>query len=202
MADLTFSLDGAVIRQVDLVPGRITIGRRPDNDVVLRDPTVSGHHAVIAHVDGATFIEDLKSTNGTWVGGHKIEKQALAQGDRLLLGRCEAVFRAFEGAATTAGHDGRDTANAPAAVTAPHLRVLNGAAAGRVVPLTNAVTTLGKRGVSVAAITRSAQGCTLVQVEGDGVLKLNSVSVGRVPVMLRHHDEIEMGAARLLYLES
>lgn len=200
MADLTFSLDGSVIRQVDLVPGRTTIGRRPDNDVVLRDPTVSGHHAVIAHIDGAIFIEDLKSTNGTWVGGHRIEKQLLAEGDRLLLGRCEAVFRATAGAAAMAEGDGRDSADAPAGM--PHLRLLTGASAGREVPLTNAVTTLGKRGVAVAAITRSAQGCTLAQVEGDGMLKLNSVAVGQVPVRLRHHDEIEMGTARLLYLES
>lgn len=203
MANLTFSLDGAVVKQVELAPGRTTIGRRPDNDVMLDDPTVSGHHAVVAHIDGAIFIEDLGSTNGIWVGGRKVEKQVLTDGERLTLGRYKAVFRAGA-AAREPAETGRDAAANPSPATGartPRLRVLNGAAAGREVPLTNAVTTLGKQGVSVAAIARVAQGCTLAQVEGEGALKLNSVSVGKVPVMLRHHDEIEMGAARLLYLE-
>ncbi len=48
------------------------VGRELDNDVVLRDPSVSAHHAVIVRRDGAWWVEDLASTNGSWLNGESL----------------------------------------------------------------------------------------------------------------------------------
>lgn len=66
-----------------------TLGRDIDNDVVLADPTISGRHAVVNRRDGAWWIEDLGSTNGTFVAGARAEAASpvvLRSGDEIQLG--------------------------------------------------------------------------------------------------------------------
>ncbi len=65
----------------------ITIGRLPGNDIVLSEPIVSGHHAKIVTINGSSFLEDLDSTNGTYVNGEQIEKYLLKDGDTISLAR-------------------------------------------------------------------------------------------------------------------
>lgn len=84
---------------VDGPPGRVvrlngsaTIGRRPACDVVLRDDSVSGQHARLSYRQHAWQIEDLGSTNGTYVNGHRLRRPAtLAAGDVIRIGM--AVWR-------------------------------------------------------------------------------------------------------------
>ena len=64
----------------------LAIGRAPDNDVCIPDQSVSQHHArVSVTAEGAIFIEDLGSTNGTYVNGEKITRQMLRDGDKVLI---------------------------------------------------------------------------------------------------------------------
>ncbi|MCW0038271.1 FHA domain-containing protein, partial [Acinetobacter baumannii] len=72
MPTLVISIDGAVIKEVQLTKERTTLGRRPYNDIVIDNLAVSGEHAVLSIVDGAVIIEDLRSTNGTYVNGQPI----------------------------------------------------------------------------------------------------------------------------------
>lgn len=59
------------------------IGRAADNDVVIDNAGVSGHHALIVH-DGNTFIiEDSNSTNGVYVNGRRVLRQQLQYGDEI-----------------------------------------------------------------------------------------------------------------------
>ena len=74
---------------------RLTIGRTSDNDIKLLDPIVSRQHAVVYIKQGKAFLEDQGSTNGTFLNGEKIEKEALSNGDKLRMGR--AYLRFFEG---------------------------------------------------------------------------------------------------------
>jgi len=76
MARLTLIHEGAVLREFPLTKERTTIGRKPNNDIQLDDPTVSGQHAVVLMLQNA-YIEDLNSTNGVILNGKKITRRQL-----------------------------------------------------------------------------------------------------------------------------
>jgi pSer/pThr/pTyr-binding forkhead associated (FHA) protein len=70
-----------------VVDGRpLTLGRAPDNGVVLRDGRASRHHARLYGRRGALLIADLGSTNGTWVNDRRVQEMALGEGDRIRIG--------------------------------------------------------------------------------------------------------------------
>lgn len=92
MPTLVISIDGAVIKEVQLTKERTTLGRRPYNDIVIENLAVSGEHAVLTLLGGKVSIEDLRSTNGTYVNGRAIQKQALLNGDLLDIGRYKIRF--------------------------------------------------------------------------------------------------------------
>lgn len=92
MPNLVISIDGAVIKEVTLSKERTTLGRRPYNDIVIENLAVSGEHAMLTMQDGKVTIEDLRSTNGTFVNGRAIQKQELLHGDLLDIGRYKIRF--------------------------------------------------------------------------------------------------------------
>ncbi len=69
-----------------------TIGRLPDNTIVIDSPSVSGHHACVFSSDGQYVVEDLQSTNGTFVNGVRVSQQVLEHGDVVKVGDHELVF--------------------------------------------------------------------------------------------------------------
>jgi pSer/pThr/pTyr-binding forkhead associated (FHA) protein len=74
MARLILSLDSQVLAEYNMTKERYTIGRLPDNDVRIDNPAVSGHHSLIINILNDSFLEDLNSTNGTYVNGKLIKK--------------------------------------------------------------------------------------------------------------------------------
>lgn len=92
MPTLVISIDGAVIKEVQLTKERTTLGRRPYNDIVIENLAVSGEHAVLTISGGKVSIEDLRSTNGTYVNGRAIQRQDLLNGDLLDIGRYKIRF--------------------------------------------------------------------------------------------------------------
>lgn len=76
----------------ELRHGEITIGRRDDNDIKIDHPTVSSRHARIYTYLTVSYIEDLKSTNGTFINGKRIDKHVLHPGDVIVLGEYQIVF--------------------------------------------------------------------------------------------------------------
>jgi len=88
-------------------PTGLTIGRAPDMDLVADDRTVSARHArVRPRHDGTYCIEDLGSTNGTFVGSSRVERVALATGDRVQLGSAFRLRFAVSDAGDVALHAG------------------------------------------------------------------------------------------------
>jgi hypothetical protein len=79
-------------RRYTVRPGRQTIGRRGDNDIVIADPSVSASHAWIMNQQGHYVIMNTLSTNGTFVNGQRIHEAVLHHGDRIRLGVVEFVF--------------------------------------------------------------------------------------------------------------
>lgn len=219
MARLILSLDGQVLAEYNMMKERYTVGRLPDNDVRIDNPTVSGHHSLIINILNDSFLEDLNSTNGTYVNGKLIKKHALQHGDVITVGRHQLRFvdSAADGeeqdefaqtmvlsksdmgagspAPVQAGADGQRAAAKAAAPSAAKIQVLNGTFAGREVSLNKALTTMGQPGVQVIAITRRGDGYHVVQVENAPTReppKVNGQVLGSQARRLNDNDVIEL----------
>jgi pSer/pThr/pTyr-binding forkhead associated (FHA) protein len=70
----------------------LRLGRSPDNDVILRDPATSGHHARLERRGDQFWIVDLGSTNGTLVNGEPVQEKQLNHGDRVTIGQNAVQF--------------------------------------------------------------------------------------------------------------
>ena len=188
MARMILSLNGQTLAEYNLSKERYTVGRLPDNDIRIDNPAVSGHHSLIINILNDSFLEDLNSTNGTYVNGRLIKKHALANGDVVTVGHHQLRFmddsahdaqQEFEKTMviTTSKRDiERSPVLAAAAREEPvahgimagapaRLQVLTGAFAGRELVLKKPLTTLGRQGVQVVAITRRGDAYSMVTVE-------------------------------------
>lgn len=92
MAKIVLSFNGKPMGEFALDRERLSIGRRPNNDIVINFPSVSGEHACIITRRGQSFVEDLRSTNGTRVNGELISKHYLQDGDEIVIGRHLLAF--------------------------------------------------------------------------------------------------------------
>ncbi len=92
MSRLILSLEGQVMAEYNMNRERYTIGRLPDNDVRIDNPAVSGHHSLIINILNDSFLEDLNSTNGTYVNGKLIKKHALQHADLITVGHHSLRF--------------------------------------------------------------------------------------------------------------
>ncbi len=81
-------------KEYTLHPGRTTLGRNKDNDVVLDEPTVSAVHARIVNEKSEWRVINLLSSNGTFVNGRKITQHPLRHGDRIRFGEVAFYFEA------------------------------------------------------------------------------------------------------------
>jgi pSer/pThr/pTyr-binding forkhead associated (FHA) protein len=90
---LVLSFQGVLVREYPLDRGVLTVGRHPENDIVIDHMGVSGKHAEVS-VDGqSVVITDLKSTNGTFVNGHRIERAVLRPNDWISIGKHILTFK-------------------------------------------------------------------------------------------------------------
>jgi predicted component of type VI protein secretion system len=262
MARLILSLDSQVLAEYNMSKERYTIGRLPDNDVRIDNPAVSGHHSLIINILNDSFLEDLNSTNGTYVNGKLIKKHALQHGDVITIGHHQLRFsdqqtgdteqdefektmvipaghqsaeqlaraeRAAAAAASAASRDrdrsrdvrvdmpkveprahtstaaGMDARHTPNALPLAKLQVLSGAFAGRELELTKTLTTLGRPGVQVAAITRRAEGYFVVHVEsgekGDYPL-VNGQPIGAQARKLTDNDVLQLAGVKMGFFTS
>ena len=275
MARLILSLDNQVLAEYNMTKERYTIGRLPDNDVRIDNPAVSGHHSLIINILNDSFLEDLNSTNGTYVNGKLIKKHALQHGDVITIGHHQLRYSdqqapeteqdefektmvipagrqnadqlakaeaAAEQATAKAIEDESDNVaesvkldpeeaaalkddpppaprqadmaetvtsataagigldNAPNALPLAKLQVLSGAFAGRELELTKALTTLGRPGVQVAAITRRAEGYYIVHVESDKEADyphVNGQPIGPQARKLSDNDVVQLAGVKM-----
>jgi pSer/pThr/pTyr-binding forkhead associated (FHA) protein len=223
MPKMIVSIDEVVIKEVQLTKDRTTLGRRPYNDIVIDNLAVSGEHAVLQMTGGEVLLEDLNSTNGTYLNGKAIKKQQLQNGDTVEIGKYKIKFVGDSAAnnfdktmvvmARPAGAKALSgvpspTSNAPTVMSdssgmgAFHaaIKVLSGTASGREVPLTKVVTTIGKPGVAVAAITRRQSGFVVHHVEGAGNPTLNGAPISQTPIALKTGDVIELAGTKMQFM--
>ncbi len=96
MAKIIVNRENFQVDEIDLEQGTLNIGRTTDNDLVIDDLTVSGRHAKIVTVFNSTYVEDLGSTNGTYVNGKKVQTHTLHNGDVVTIGHYQILFRGEE----------------------------------------------------------------------------------------------------------
>jgi pSer/pThr/pTyr-binding forkhead associated (FHA) protein len=256
MARLILSLDGQTLAEYNMTKERYTVGRLPDNDIRIDNAAVSGHHSLLINILNDSFLEDLNSTNGTYVNGKLIKKHALQHGDVITVGHHQLRYvddqaqqqpedefektmviqpsgqmekqvaqaaRAAEAAAASAAAATQAPRPPPpepakprrpfsptttqevdpeAAPTLPlaKLQVLSGTFAGRELSLTKTLTTLGRPGVQVAAITRRAEGYYIVHVESgksDGFPLVNGMAIGAQARKLQDNDVIQLAGVKM-----
>ena len=226
MARLVLSLDGQLLAEYNMSRERYTIGRLPDNDIRIDNAAVSGHHALIINILDDSFLEDLNSTNGTYVNGKIVKKHALQHGDvvtvghhalRFVDGDTEEPADEFERTMLIKPRDAAvmlGPAATPAAAPSPalggappkaKLQVLSGQFAGRELELVKTLTTLGRPGVQVAAITRRADGYYIVHVEsgreGDYPL-VNGAPIGPQARRLHDNDVVQLAGVKMGFFAS
>jgi pSer/pThr/pTyr-binding forkhead associated (FHA) protein len=221
MPKMIVSIDEVVIKEVQLTKDRTTLGRRPYNDIVIDNLAVSGEHAAIVMTGAVVVLEDLGSTNGTYVNGKAVKKQTLQNGDTVEVGKYKIKF-VGDGVAdnfdrtmivkarpltspTQAAPSAFQTATGDSiglGAFSASIKVLSGAASGREVPLTKVVTTIGKPGVAVAAITRRQQGFVVHHVEGAGNPTLNGSPIKADPLPLKNGDLIELAGTQMQFVQN
>ena len=218
MGKLVVSLDGVVIKEVQIAKDKTTLGRRPYNDIVIDNLAVSGEHAVLQMVGADVFIEDLNSTNGTYINGKAIKKQLLTHNDMVEIGKYKMKYLVDEstdyertmilspgalpaGTPSQRGGLGHSDFGALPPSGAALIKVLNGSAAGREVTLTKVVTTVGKPGVQVASITRRPTGYVFAHVEGAMRPSVNGNPLIGETVPLRNGDVIELAGTQMQFIQ-
>lgn len=214
MAKLILSFNGSVVKEYPLDKEVLTIGRKPDNDIHIDNLAVSGNHAKVLTILNDSFIEDLGSTNGTFINDKKISKHALQNGEHITIGKHELRYvntnaesgegdfektmiirpdtagmpeteEADRNIEKSIGKIAADLASAGTTTTGPgpaKLQLVSGTNAGKELQLTKILTTLGKPGVQVAAITRRPTGYFLLLVDGGKENKsplVNNVEIGK-----------------------
>lgn len=225
MAKLILSMDGLVLKEINLNKERITIGRKPHNDIQIDNLAISGEHAAVVTILNDSFLEDLNSTNGTLVNGQPIKKHFLRHNDVIELGKYKLKY--LNEAAAPVAEDYQKTMlirpggikpapPEPAPAAAPHgqppqaqapdvaaavpnaaIQILNGANAGKEMPLVKTLTSLGKPGVQVAVIARRPQGYFITHVEGAQFPVLNGRTLDAQAHPLKDHDVIEIAGVKM-----
>ena len=201
MPRMIVSIDGVVIKEVQLTRDKTTLGRRPYNDIVIDNLAISGEHAVFEVQGNQVYLEDMDSTNGTYVNGKAAKRLLLQHGDVIDVGKYKIKFDDQSETSAPAGQAPTKLSDLPVTATA-FIKGLTGAAAGREVPLTKMVTTVGKPGVAVAAITRRHGGFFVHHVEGAGNPTLNGAPFGVEPTSLKNGDVIELAGTQMQFVHS
>ena len=226
---LVLTLNQSVLGEFSLDKERLLIGRKPENDIQVDNLAVSGQHAAIITILNDSFLEDLDSTNGTFVNGKLVKKHALKHGDVITVGKHELKYVNDE--ATTDDQDFEKTmiirpgmashaaAAAKAEETAPpppagigsqvapdemplgKIQVLSGPGAGKELELKKALITLGRPGVQVAVITRRPQGYFITHVEGKHPM-VNGDAIGAQAHALKDHDVVELAGVKMEFFVS
>ena len=101
-AKIILSMDGVVLQEYALSKERMTIGRKPHNDIVIDNLAVSGEHAAIVTIQNDSFLEDLDSTNGVMVNGIATKKHFLQNNDVIEIGKYKVKYLNDQPTQTTA----------------------------------------------------------------------------------------------------
>lgn len=228
MAKLIIKFNDVVIDQIVVKQGDMNIGRRPGSEILLDNMAVSGSHATLFTIGEDSFVQDLNSTNGTFVNNKRVAKHHLESGDVITIGNHTLTYvneNAAKGAANLAKtviispHKQEEmlagaSKPAPAAPAAPAARepapvadagkvgslfILSGSNSGKRIDLTMPVTNLGRAGRRAGVISRSGSRYLLMPGDEGQTPRLNGTKVGASGEELKNGDMIEVADARMQF---
>jgi pSer/pThr/pTyr-binding forkhead associated (FHA) protein len=223
MAKLIIKFNDVVIDQIVLKQGDMNIGRRPGSEILLDNMAVSGNHASIFTIGEDSFVQDLNSTNGTFVNNKRASKHHLENGDVVTIGNHSLTY--LNEKAGKGGPDFAKTviinpqkqeemlaqagkaASAAAKELPPavdtrlgSLFILSGANNGKRIDLTSSVTNLGRAGKRAGIISRAGNGrYILLPGDNNEAPRLNSVKVSASGEELKNGDVIEAADSRMQF---
>lgn len=93
MPKLILKFQGVLIKEYNIDKPLLSIGRKEDNDIMIDNMAVSGHHAKIENKEGSFIITDMNSTNGTFVNGKKTVSAVLKSNDWITIGKHILYFK-------------------------------------------------------------------------------------------------------------
>ncbi|MDP3671488.1 MAG: FHA domain-containing protein [Telluria sp.] len=184
MAKIIITSEGKQISEVELVKERVTIGRKPYNDIVLEHRAVSGQHATITLMLEDAILEDLGSTNGTLFAGKNVFRQKLSDGDSFNIAIFEMKY----------------VASPPKPQPTGKIEVMNGVHTGKRLALNKPLTTIGKPGEAVVAITYAGGSYTAAAIDGELGPSINGAALESAPRRLVHGDVLDLAGTRMTFL--
>lgn len=205
MGKLVIKFQGKMIGEVPLKLGDTKIGRKPGCDIVLNnDPSVSGVHAAIKTVGMKSTIQDLGSTNGTFIENERVTSRELRHGETVLIGQHTLLYR--DDASFDAPVFGKG-ANAAATPAKPHehttvlmafaqLVAIEGKDKGKRVPLVKETVVMENPGKNPARILRTTEGYVIHAQVGPGEPRLNDRPVPPGGQLLDNGDIIEVAGTK------
>lgn len=203
------------IQQLLMQQAKLSIGRRAECDISIKDPAVSGNHAEIEYVGNGYILRDLGSTNGVHVKGRQIKEHALKDEDLVTIG--EHQLRVMipdnsppptepqtEPVVEDLNRDVTEVRAAPVTnQTDGYLKYIVGGEPGQVVKLQDSLTTVGVPGVQVAAVSKRPQGHFIIHVDGgkdrNKTPVVNGEPIGFKSRKLEVGDLIEVAEIQLEY---
>ena len=186
MAKIIITTEGKPVTEVELVKERMTIGRKAYNDIVLEDRAVSGQHATISLMLDDAMLEDMGSTNGTFVAGNKVYRQKLVDGDVINIAHFSLTFVASPRKTQPTGR----------------IEVMNGVHAGKCLSLNKPLTTIGKPGEAVVAITYAGGTYSAAAIDGEKGPTVNGITVDSLPRRLADGDLLDLAGTRMTFYAS
>lgn len=200
MPQLIATVEGVEVKHVDLTRDRTTLGRKADNDIVLENPAVSSRHCVF-ELEGLAdvYVQDLGSTNGTFVNNRRIQARTRLEDEDVV---AVSGFRIRFVARSSDSGFGATAVMAAGAAPPAHasFRVLTGSSAGLEVPVVKAVSTFGKPGVAIIAVSHRRTGFYAAHLAGEQVPQLNGRPLGPDPVLLSHEDVLDLAGTRMQFV--
>jgi pSer/pThr/pTyr-binding forkhead associated (FHA) protein len=229
MLRILLKFNDSVLKVIESDKAEITLGRNLKNDIQIDNLAVSNFHARIEHQLGHYFIEDLNSTNGTYVNDKKISKWGLQDGDTASIGKHSLVFMLEGGQVAGEGirelnmdqtmvldtekqRELVEKAELTSAGPPARLKLESGKASHDEYQMTARLTEIGKGETAqvrleglfapknVAYVTRDPKGYTLVPGDNGDKLRLNGVKIDK-GTTLKNGDVIVAGKAHFRFYQ-
>lgn len=199
MPQLIASVKGVEVKHVFLHKDRTTLGRKPGNDIVLDTMVVSGQHCAFDLVGVAdVFIQDLGSTNGTYVNDRMVKQRTkLQDGDVIAIGPYRIKYLQASEEPSTFGGTQVLTTDPPQLHAS--FTVISGSSAGLEMPVVKAVTTFGKPGVCVVSVAHRRGGFFVTHLGGSTAPLLNGTPMAGDALQLQDQDILELAGTRMRF---